>query len=305
MAIRVCEVIEYLKTENIPYRYFGKDNLTIYHYCPLNRLKADAITWVRNVKDANISDLASYKNLLLLAEYDAGRLDAQISVLYVNNVHRTFFKILEHFFSDENQEHVEPKIEKTAIVETTNIGENFYAGHHTYIGENVTIGDNVTIFHNVTIQGTVTIGDGTVIESGVVVGACGYGHYLDVDHTNVCVPHLGGVTIGKYVRLGANTCISRGCLSDTIIEDYVKIDNLCHIAHNDVIRRGAMITAGTAISGSTTVEENVWLAPGTLLNNSITVGKNSFLGIGTVATKDVPENMVAVGVPARMLHKRY
>ena len=66
-----------------------------------------------------------------------------------------------------------------------------------------------------------------------------------------------------------------------------------------------MLTAGVVISGSTTVGENAWLAPGTLLNNSIEVGRDAYTGIGAVATKDIPEGKVVVGLPARELRNRF
>lgn len=44
--------------------------------------------------------------------------------------------------------------------------------------------------------------------------------------------------------------------------------------------------------------ENVWIGAGTVIVPGVTIGKNSVIGAGSVVTKDIPENVVAVGNPA-------
>lgn len=302
--IRIQDVVNFLEENDIEYNYAGDEQIGFDNFCALNSLKNNSITWVRNINTVKLDELNACQGLILLVELGSKISGMNFPVLSVDNVHRTYFRIVAHFFEEKDPENRKPQISSTAIVETDKVGKNLFVGHHTYIGAYVKIGDNVTILHNVTIQGEVIIGSNTVIESGTTIGACGFGHYNDENGNPVCVPHFGGVRIGANVKIGANNTIARGCLADTIIEDYVKTDNLCHIAHNDHIKRGAMLTAGVVISGSTTVGENAWLAPGTLLNNSIEVGNNAFTGIGTVATKDIPEGKIVVGAPARVLKDR-
>ena len=228
---------------------------------------------------------------------------ALFPILYAENAHRTYFRILAHFFSDEDPENRGSGIASTAIVESVNIGDNVYIGHHTYIGKDVVVGNHVQILNNVSIQGKVRVGDNTVIESGVSIGTCGYGHYTDENGHPVCVPHLGGVCIGANVKIGANCVIARGCLADTVIEDYAKIDALSHIAHNVYVKSGAMIV-NALVCGSATIGENTWLAPGTVVRNQVTVGHDSLLGLGTIAAKDIPPGKLAVGVPAKVVRNR-
>ena len=49
------------------------------------------------------------------------------------------------------------------------------------------------------------------------------------------------------------------------------------------------------------IEENVWIGAGAILLPGVTIGKNSVIGAGSVVTRDIPENVVAVGVPCRVL----
>lgn len=305
MKVSVGEILSFFDTKQIKYKFSGDPNVSVNAFCPLHSPKDYSITWVRKIADVPVEKLNRRSGMLLVAELGEEIETLNCSVIYADNAHRSFFRVLEHFFSESDPEQKREGIESSAVVETANLGEHVYIGHHSYIGRDVKTGDYVRILNNVTIQGSVTIGDYTVIESGSTIGACGYGHYNDENGDPVCVPHLGGVVIGSHVKIGANNAVSRGCLSDTVIEDYVKTDNLCHIAHNDVIKRGAMLTANTVLSGSTTIGKRVWTAPGSLLNNSITVGDDAFLGLGAAVTKDVPEGKVVVGVPAKVLRERF
>lgn len=304
MMIKIIDVLSYLNTRHIRYKFSGDESRTFSTFCPLNSLKKDSITWVRNSDSLDVELLNSYSGIILVAEYDANIENNEFSVIYAENVHRTFFRIVAHFFGEMDPENRYPDIASTAIVESGNVGKNVYIGHHTYIGPDVIIGDNVQILNNVTIQGKVSIGNFSIIESGTTIGACGFGHYHDESGNPVCVPHFGGVVIGDYVKIGANNTISRGCLSDTIIEDYVKTDNLVHIAHNDHIKHGAMLTACVEISGSTTIGRDVWLAPGTTVREGVDIGDRVYTGIGAAVTKNQPGGKVVVGVPARILRDR-
>lgn len=298
------KVCEFLVEQGIKYKIVGESDDSFVSFCPLNKLKEDSITWVRDPKNLDVSLLNTIKGIILVAPATTEISGAQFPIIYVEDPHKIYFQIISEFFCDENPDIHEYKIESSAIVETEKVERDVYVGHHTYIGPEVHVGKNVTIHHNVTIQGKVTIGDNTIIESGVSIGVCGYGPYWDDDGNPVLVPHLGDVVIGKHVYIGANTCIARGCLGSTIIEDYVKIDNLVHIAHNVVLKRASMIVANSIICGSAVVEENAWVAPGSVVNEALKVGKNSILGVGTIAIREVPEHKVIVGNPGRILREK-
>ena len=52
-----------------------------------------------------------------------------------------------------------------------------------------------------------------------------------------------------------------------------------------------------------TIGENVWIGAGTIIVPGVTIGKNSVIGAGSVVVKDIPDNVVAVGNPCRVLRK--
>ena len=100
------------------------------------------------------------------------------------------------------------------------------------------------------------VGDNCILHSGVVIGADGFGFAPQKSpqgFTWVKIEQLGAVKIGNDVEIGANTCVDRGALHDTVIEDGVKLDNLIQIGHNVRIGKHAIIAAATAVAGSTEI----------------------------------------------------
>lgn len=297
--LSIKEIITYLHENNIKYTFKGSDGLTISSYCPLDMLKNNCITWIRDVRNYDMSILDGYENLLVVCNEVEINNISRISYIFTDDPHSVFFSLLTKFFC--KQQDNKSNISSNSVVETDKIGENVRIGHYCYIGKDVIIEDNVEIKNNVTIEGRVKIGNNTVIYSGAVIGMDGYGYYDDINNNHIRVPHLGGVIIGANVEIGSNTCIAKGCLGDTIIEDDVKIDNLCHIAHNVVIGKRSKIIALTMIAGSSIIGEDVWVAPCSSVKNQVKVGSNSLIGMGAVVTKDVESNVIVAGVPAKVL----
>lgn len=60
---------------------------------------------------------------------------------------------------------------------------------------------------------------------------------------------------------------------------------------------------GQQFSLPVTIEDNVWLGTGVIINPGVTIGRNSVIGAGSVVTKSVPANVVAAGVPCRVLRE--
>ena len=112
------------------------------------------------------------------------------------------------------------------------------------------------------------------------------------------VRHFGGVSIGDEVLIGANTCIARGTIDDTLIGKGSKIDALNLIAHNVVIDSNVGCAGGSMISGSVQLKSGSYIVD-SIIKNQLTVGEGAFVGMGSVVIKDVPDGATVYGVPAR------
>ncbi|HAT6978783.1 TPA: UDP-3-O-(3-hydroxymyristoyl)glucosamine N-acyltransferase [Legionella pneumophila] len=176
------------------------------------------------------------------------------------------------------------------------IGNRCKIGVNTYIGDGVAIGDDCLIEDNVSIRHAV-VGNQVVIYPGARIGQDGFGFASDANG-HYKIPHAGGVIIGNDVEIGANTCIDRGSLNNTVIEDWCRLDNLVQIGHNVKIGKGSVIVAQVGIAGSTEIGEHVTLAGQVGVIGHLRIGKGAtVLASGKVYKNVKPGDRVG-GHPA-------
>jgi UDP-3-O-[3-hydroxymyristoyl] glucosamine N-acyltransferase len=188
--------------------------------------------------------------------------------------------------------------------EFSQIHESVTFGKNVVIGNAVYIGAGTKIYNNVVIADGVRIGRDCVIKSSTVIGEEGFGFERDEAGVPIRILHLGSVVIGDNVELGSLNTVCRGTLDDTIIENNVKTDDHVHIAHNCVIREGALLTACVELSGGVEVGKNAWLGPNSSVIQKAKIGDTGFVGIGAVVTRDIEPGSTVAGNPARNLPKK-
>lgn len=254
------------------------------------------LDWVNPFKANKLEIVEKSPARVMLVDMSVEYVDGKVFI-YVKNPKRALATVGNAFFVEKPQ----PGIHPTAIVSTKAIiGKNVYVGAYAVVGE-ATIGDNTIISSNVRIYDNVTIGSYCYFKEGAVIGGEGFGFEKDEFGNRFRFPQIGGVRIGDHVEIGANTCIDRGALSDTIIDNYVKISNLCQIAHNVQIRNNTVVAGCVELSGSVLVGENTWIGPNTCVRDQRHIGSNSLVGMGSVVVKNIPDNEVWAGNPARMM----
>ncbi len=182
-------------------------------------------------------------------------------------------------------------IERGAVIEP---GVKIYAG--AYIGRNVTLGPGTIVMSGAHIENA-TVGADCVINANAVIGKNGFGYTRQNGH-NVFIPHVGRVVLGDRVSVGANTCIDRGAMTDTIVGEGTKIDNLCQIAHGVVIGKECFLASGVGLAGGTVVGDRVLLGGQVGVSNGIHIGDDVEIGAKSGVFKNIPANTKAMGYPA-------
>lgn len=219
------------------------------------------------------------------------------TLIIVHNPKKALLVVGNAFFVEKTV----PGIHPSAIIDPrSQIGQNVQVDPYAVIGRAI-IGDGCHISSFVRIYDDVKIGTNCYIKEGAVLGGAGFGYDKDDNGNRIRFPQIGGLTIGDYVDIGANTCIDRGALSDTVIGSYTKIDNLVHIAHNVVIGQNAMIIACSEISGSCRIGDNAWVGPNSSVREWQHIGSNVLAGVGSVIVKDIPNGEIWAGNPARKI----
>ena len=168
-----------------------------------------------------------------------------------------YFALLTQFWKKRGAPAQLVNIHPSAIIDAKAvIDASAVIGALCVVEAHARIGANTVLKSRVTIGENCVVGENCILHSGVVIGADGFGFApkkTEQSLTWVKIEQLGAVQIGNDVEIGANTCIDRGALHDTVIANGVKLDNLIQIGHNVHIGQHTVIAAATAVAGSTDI----------------------------------------------------
>jgi UDP-3-O-[3-hydroxymyristoyl] glucosamine N-acyltransferase len=150
-------------------------------------------------------------------------------------------------------------------------------GAHTVLNARVTVGENCVV------------GQRCIVHSGVVIGADGFGFAPDQARLGAWekIEQLGAVCIGDDVEIGANTCIDRGALDDTVIEDGVKLDNLIQIGHNVKIGKHTAMAGCAGVAGSATIGAYCTVGGGAIVLGHLTIADHVHISAATTVTRSI------------------
>lgn len=296
--IDVKEIVEFLG--NSVLGIVGNlEGIQIDNLAEMERVSETTLDWI-NPSKANKQDIVEKsKARVLLVDDTVAAVDGKV-LIRVRNPKVALAEVGNHFFVEKPQ----PGIHPTAIIDSdAKIGKNVSIGAYCVIGKAI-IGNDCVFDSNVRVYDDTVMGKGCVVKAGAVLGGAGFGYERDVDGNKFRFPQIGQLIMGDYVEVGANTCIDRGALADTVIGDYTKINNLCHIAHNNKIGKNVTITGCVNVSGSNVIDDDVWIAPNSSIRGWVHIGKGATVGMGAVVVKNIPEGETWVGNPARKLEKK-
>jgi len=174
-------------------------------------------------------------------------------------------------------------------------GSEIHSGVAVY--HDVTIGRDCLIYANAVIRENVEIGDNVIIHPGAVIGADGFGFGRTAEGAAVKVPQVGKVIIGSGCEIGANTCIDRSTIEETVLEENVKLDNLVQIGHNVRIGRDSAISSQTGISGSTRIGSQVIMGGQVGIADHVHIADGVMIAAKSGVTGSIKTRMIVAGIP--------
>ncbi len=276
-------------------RIEGNENAAIHTFSKIEEGREGAISFLSNPKYTHY--LYDTKSTIVLINEDV-QLEKPVTptLIRVKNAYECVAKLLQLY------ESMKPKktgVDALAFVSpSAKIGQDVYIGPFTYIGENVEIGDGTRIFPNVTIYDGTRIGQRVTIHAGAVIGADGFGFAPNTEGYEK-IPQIGIVIIEDDVEIGANTCIDRSTMGQTIIHRGVKLDNLIQVAHNCEIGENTVMSAQAGMAGSTKIGAWCMVGGQAGFSGHITIADKTFVGAqsGVIGnTKGNGEQLI--GAPA-------
>jgi UDP-3-O-[3-hydroxymyristoyl] glucosamine N-acyltransferase len=251
----------------------------------------------------------------LVAPAFAARLPAGVTALVMTQPYRGFALALQHFYPDAMMPKTamallgEPPIHPTARLEDeVTVEPGVVIGREARIGRRTTIAAGAVIGFRVSIGrdgyvgpgASVThalVGDRVILHAGVRIGQDGFGFAMG-PRGHLKVPQIGRVIIKDDVEIGANSCVDRGAVNDTVIGEGTKIDNLVQIGHNVVIGRHCVIAGHVGIAGSAELEDFVVMGGQSGVVGHIKIGRGAQIGGAAHPKEDVAPGARMGGTPA-------
>ncbi|WP_423192010.1 UDP-3-O-(3-hydroxymyristoyl)glucosamine N-acyltransferase [Cupriavidus sp. H18C2] len=170
------------------------------------------------------------------------------------------------------------------------LGERVRVLANAFIGAGAEIGEDTLIYANVSVYHRCVVGARNILHSGAVIGADGFGFAPDIGPAGVAyvkIPQVGRAVLGDDVEIGANTCVDRGAMADTVIEEGCKIDNQVQIAHNVHVGAHTVIAGTAAVSGSTRIGRFCVIGGAANFSGHLTIADRTTVSGGTSITKSI------------------
>ena len=242
----------------------------------------------------------------------AALVPAGVIVLVCDNPKMAFLKLNEALYAE-----YKPQVgisSKASVHPSAKIGRNCFIGDFAVVDENAVVGDDCRIESGAYIGRACKIGDrcrigvnayvayclmgnDCYIYTGARIGADGFGFEM-VGGQHHRIPQIGRVIIGNDVEIGANSCVDRGAMDDTVIGDGCRVDNLVQIAHNDKFGRGCVLVAQVGVAGSCVFGDYVVCGGQTGFADHLNVGSGAQIAAQSGVMRDVEPQAVLLGTPA-------
>ena len=293
--MKLSEIINWLKKENYKIRVLGDGETVIDGFASLENCCENKLTWIK--KSENYLNLSDETKVKIAVVQEGLELEIPHQII-AENSKEVFFAVLHHFWGKKMDLGF---IGKGTVIEgNTDIDPSVSIGCNCSIVGEIYIGAGTIIENNVVISGKVTIGENCHIQSCTVIGEDGFGYSKDpISGRKTMVEHFGGVRIGDDVFIGSHVNIARGTIDDTVLENGVKVSPSTHIGHNNYVGENVTVICSN-LFGSVKTGSGSYITASTI-QNQCKVGKNSVIGMGSVVTKEIPDDVIAFGIPAKVV----
>jgi UDP-3-O-[3-hydroxymyristoyl] glucosamine N-acyltransferase len=198
-----------------------------------------------------------------------------------------YFARLTQLWKRQAAPPVGPAIHASAVVDPDAVVDpTARIGALCVVERGARIGANTVLKPRVTVGEDCVVGERCILHPGVVIGADGFGFAPNAGAWEK-IEQLGAVRIGNDVEIGANTCIDRGALSDTVIEDGVKLDNLIQIGHNVRIGRNTAMAGCAGVAGSATIGAHCTIGGGAMILGHLRIADNVQISAASVVARSI------------------
>lgn len=245
---------------------------------------------------------ASRAGAVLLSPVHSKEAAGPVTRIVVDDPHEAMHRALQAMYPAANS--------SGAVHPSAQLGRNVKLGARVRIGAGAVLEDDVTVGDDSDLGPRVVCCRGTIIgkrcrvNPGAILGSAGFGFVPASGGGHRRVPHIGGCLIEDDVEIGANSCVDRGSISDTVIGAGTKLDNLVHVGHNARIGARCLIMGGSVLAGSADIGDDVIIAGHAAVGGHFRVGNRARIGAKSGVISAVSEGEAVSGFPARS-HRQF
>jgi UDP-3-O-[3-hydroxymyristoyl] glucosamine N-acyltransferase len=263
----------------------GSAAQSVHRLAPLHSAGPDAISFIS--QERYRSDLqTSRAGAVIVPPSLRTAAPAGVACILVANPY-LYFSRLTRLWREHHPLPVRPHIHPSAVVAPgAQIADNAVIGPLCVIEADAVVGEGTVLHSRVTLGHGCRIGARCIVHAGVVIGADGFG-FAPHEGQWEKIEQLGAVRIGDDVEIGANTCIDRGALEDTVIEDGVKLDNLIQIGHNVHVGPHTAMAGCVGVAGSAKIGAHCTIGGGAVVLGHLTLADGVHVSAASVVTRSI------------------
>ena len=272
----------------------GDSQILIHGLAPLELAKADQLSFLSNPRyRAQLA--ASRAGCVIVGPDMQQEAEARGACIVAEDPYLYFARVTQ-LWKRSHGPAPRPGVHASAVVDPgAQVDATATIGPLCVVEANTRIGAGTVLKSRVTVAEGCSIGMHCLIHPGVVIGADGFGFAAHAGMWEK-IEQLGAVRIGDQVEIGANTCIDRGALADTVIEDGVKLDNLIQIGHNVRVGRHTAMAGCVGVAGSTTIGAFCTIGGGAIVLGHLVLADRVHVSAASVVTRSLHQSGHYTGI---------
>ena len=281
MAIRLGQLIEQLGGS-----LHGDPDFLVQKISPLETATSSSLAFLSN--PLYRSQLASTQAGCVIVSPEMQSLVRAGSACIVSpNPYLYFAKVTQLWRQQQVAENSEPLVHPSAVVHPKAVVHpSARIGPLCVIEKGARVGAGSWLKSHVTLGADCSIGEHCILHAGVVIGADGFG-FAPIEGRWEKIEQLGAVRIGNHVEIGANSCVDRGALEDTVIGDGVKLDNLVQIGHNVQVGAHTAMAGCVGVAGSAVIGAHCTLGGGAIVLGHLTLADGVHISAASVVMRSI------------------
>lgn len=280
MAMQVGAIVDALGGE-----LYGDANRVVERIAPLERACGDELSFLADARLTRALE-ATHAGCVIVGP-KAAALARSRGDCIVTPDPLLYFARLSQLWRQSHGGYPDAGIHATAVVEAgAVVHPDASVGAFCHIGRGARVGAGSVLGPRVTLAADCRIGARCLIQSGAVIGADGFGFAPD-GGAWLRIEQLGAVVIGDDVEIGANTCVDRGTLDDTVIEDGVKLDNLIQIGHNCRIGKHTAMAGCVGVAGSAHIGAHCTVGGAGMILGHLTIADHVHISAASIVTRSI------------------